>query len=225
MTAPQYDGYIPEAPAENVPRGTVFALAVVPLGIVAFVVLWNFNWLASIVGFGVAAGAVYFYRLGSGGRISRAGATRIAVITIATMLLAFVAAVVFDVLIAFTGETDSTWIAALTSPEFWAFNSYVLAQPGVLSSYLPSFLIGLGLSALGCFSVLRGAFQSSKVEPAAAFEYPITPTPGSYTAPDAPGSYTAPQAPGTYTAPPVADSTPPTYGERVEPTDPNAPKA
>ena len=212
MTAPQYDGYIPEAPAENVPRGTVFALAVIPLGIVAFVVLWSFNLLASIVGFGVAAGAVFLYRLGSGGRVGRGGATRIAVITIATMLLALAAAVVFDVLIAFTGETGDTWIAALTSPEFWAFNSYVLAQPGVLSSYLPSFLIGLGLSALGCFSVLRGAFQSSKVEPAAAFEYPIAPTPGSYTAPSATDST-------------VADPTPPAYGERVEPTDPNAPKA
>jgi len=224
MTAPQYDGYIPEAPAENVPRGTVFALAIIPAGIIVWVAIWAIGFIASIVGFAVAAGAVFLYRLGSGGRVGRAGAIRILIITIATMFLAFGASLVFDVLIAFTSETDSTWIAALTSPEFWAFNSYVLAQPGVLSSYLPSFLIGLGLSALGCFSVLRGAFQSSKVEPAAAFEYPITPTPGSYTAPDAPGSYTAPQAPGSYTAPPVADSTPPTYGERVEPTDPNAPK-
>ena len=168
--------YVPELPAENVQRATIFTLAIIPAGIIVWVLIWSIGFVASIVGFAVAYGAVFLYRLGSGGRIGRGGAIRIALITIVTMLLAFVAGVAVDALKAWIDGTDISWIAALTSPEFWSFFSYIVVQPEVISEYALSFIIALGLSALGCFSVLRAAFSSAATETPAAYEYPIAPT-------------------------------------------------
>ena len=68
-------------PSENVQRGVIFALIVLPLGIVAWDILWSVGFVASIVAFGVAWAAVRLYRIGSGGRITRSGAIAVTVIT------------------------------------------------------------------------------------------------------------------------------------------------
>jgi len=164
-----------ELPAENVQRGTVFALAIVPAGIIVWVLIWSIGFVASIVGFAVAYGAVFLYRLGAGGRIGRSGAIRIAIITIVTMLLAFAAGVYADGVVVYSDATGTGWFESLASPDFWSFMSLILAEPEVLSSYALPFLIALGLSALGCFSVLRAAFSSASAETPAVYEYPITP--------------------------------------------------
>ncbi len=71
------------------PRGTLLALLIIPAGIIAWVVLWQFGLIASIVALGIAIGALWLYRIGSGGRISRTGAIRVTIITVVTLLLAF----------------------------------------------------------------------------------------------------------------------------------------
>jgi len=44
----------PSLPSENVPRGTLLTLLIIPAGILAWVLLWQFGLVASIVAFGVA---------------------------------------------------------------------------------------------------------------------------------------------------------------------------
>jgi hypothetical protein len=41
-------------PSENVQRGVIFALIALPVGVVAWDILWSFGFVASIVAFGVA---------------------------------------------------------------------------------------------------------------------------------------------------------------------------
>lgn len=143
-------------PSENVQRGTLLALLIVPAGIIAWVLLWSVGFIASIVAFGVAIGAMWLYRLGSGGRISRTGAIRITVITIVTLLLAFVAGMITDQLAAFTRAFQAGRFL-----EFFVINIQLNA-----GAYAIPFLMALGFGALGCFSILRNAFQQTRPEPA-----------------------------------------------------------
>lgn len=199
---------VPALPPENVQRGTVFTLAIIPAGVIVWAVIWSFGFIASLVAFGVALGAVFLYRLGSGGRIGRQGAVSVTLITIVTLLVAFFAGIVVDGLKGFSEATGENWMSLITNPVFWDQLFAILGEDGVLSSYAPNFGLALLFGALGCFSVLRGAFREAAATPPAAFEYP-----------------TAPQANGVgvdYSAlPPV---TPPAAEPTTEPTDPNAPR-
>ncbi|CAN5283072.1 hypothetical protein BH11ACT3_BH11ACT3_18580 [soil metagenome] len=177
----------PSVPTENVPRGTIFALAIIPAGIIVWVILWRVGFIASIVSFGVALGAMWLYRFGSGGRVSRTGAIRVTIIVIATILLAFVAGIVSDnprgYGIAFQNGT---------------FASLVLRAIGF---NFVSFLLALLFGALGCFGVLRQAFQQTRAAnpdaaAQAAFGQPANPyTPGSPSTPASPYTQAGPPAP------------------------------
>jgi len=150
----------PSLPSENVPRGTLMALLIIPAGIIAWVILWQFGLIASIVALGIAIGALWLYRLGSGGRISRMGAIRVTIITIAALLLAFLAGLVADVLPLYASQRNVNFVSALTSGEFWeVFNHAVANNFGDVAVQL---VIALVFGALGCFSVLRTAFVQTR---------------------------------------------------------------
>ncbi|MDP9028441.1 MAG: hypothetical protein M3N46_12995 [Actinomycetota bacterium] len=211
-------------PSENLQRGVIVALIVVPLGIVAWDVLWSVGFVASIVAFGVAWASVRLYRLGSGGRITRPGAIAVTIITIATLVLAYVSGFVVDVVQALMKQGASV-TEALAYPPFWGYVGQAMVTPQSLVSLLLAALFG----ALGCFSVLRGAFRLSRVPQDATS--PNVPTAGpystSYTAPGSvpvqptlmnPEGTPAVPSPPAATAPdvPVVPSaTPPAYGERI----------
>lgn len=155
-----------DLPSENVQRGTIFALLVVPVGIIVWLLIWSIGWIASVVAFGVAVGAMFLYRFGSGGRVGRTGAITVTVITIGTLLLSFFAGLVLDIGTVFTSQTGVTWVEALTGSDFWqVFSTSVNAGFGSVAG---SFAIALGFGVLGCFSVLRSAFaQANAAAPAA----------------------------------------------------------
>lgn len=169
--------YVPAQRAtENVPRGTIFALAVVPLGIIAWVLLWSLGFIASFVAFGVSFGAVALYRIGSGGVVGRTGAIRVAVITVVTLALAIFAGLVSDVMSSYVRIAKTNVIDALFSPKFWSVFQHTLSEPGVIGNLAPSLLISVAFAALGCFSVIRGAFRTTAPGTAAAAPGSISPT-------------------------------------------------
>ena len=114
-------------PSENVQRGVIFALIVLPLGIIAWDILWSVGFVASIVAFGVAWAAVRLYRIGSGGRITRSGAIAVTVITIVTLALAFVSGFVVDVVQALVKQGASV-SEALSYPPFWGYVGQAMTQ-------------------------------------------------------------------------------------------------
>ncbi len=147
--------------AENVGRGTIVALLVVPLGVIAWVIIWNFGIIASIISFGISWGAVKLYRLGSGGLVSRAGAIRIIIITFATVLLAIFSGIVSEVAIALGQANGISAFDALGSSRFWDTLSQALNEPTVLQSLVPSILMAIAFSVLGCYSTLRNTLRAS----------------------------------------------------------------
>ena len=80
-------------PFDDAVRGAVFALAMVPVGVGLWLILWKLGWMAPIAAFGTAAGAARLYRAGStagrGGSMTRRGAGVVVAVTAVTVLLAF----------------------------------------------------------------------------------------------------------------------------------------
>lgn len=155
-----YEGQ-PAAPLENVGRGTVVALLAVPAGIIVWVIIWSIGIVASIVSFGVAYLALFLYRLGSGGPVSRAGAVRITIITLGTVVLAIIAGLVSDVAIGIGRVANVSPIEALSSPRFGeVFTTYLTQSgPGLAFSIVLAIVFGI----FGCFSILRSAFRATAV--------------------------------------------------------------
>lgn len=192
-------------PPENVRRGVIFALLALPAGVIAWDLLWSVGFIASIVAFGVAYLAARLYRLGSGGRVTRSGAIAIAVITIGTLIVAFISGFAIDIVGEYSRVTGASITESLLSPRFWSIVFTSMAAPQSLISLLLAAVFG----ALGCFSILRNAFRQTTVAPGAA---------------GAPASYALPATDPAAAEPPVSDPTvpaPPKYGVRLsdEPDD------
>ncbi len=188
-------------PTENVQRGVIFALIVLPVGVVAWDILWSFGFVASIVAFGVAYLAVRLYRFGSGGRVTRSGAIAIAVITIGTLVIAFISGFAVDLLGDYSRISGQSIPESLVSPRFWGIVFGAMFQP----QSLISLLLAAAFGALGCFGILRGAFRQTTAQPAVG----VAPTIDTLT-PTADPSVPLPPAP----APGVVLN-----GEVVPPTD------
>ena len=145
-------------PSENVQRGVIFALLALPAGVIAWDILWNFGFVASIVSFGIAYIAARLYRFGSGGRVSRTGAIAIAVITIGTLIIAFISGFAVQIVGLYSNEFGTSIPESLLAPRFWSivFASMTTGQA------LISLLLAAVFGALGCFGILRNAFLQTR---------------------------------------------------------------
>jgi len=149
---------------ENVVRGLLLALVVIPVGAAAWVLLWNFGFIASIVSFGIAWAAVRLYRVGSGAPITRGAFWGIIGIIIVALVVSFLAAIASDLITA----TGLSWSTALTSDRFWSvYWDNIFANPKLWSAYLPNILMMILFGALGCFGTIRRLSRESRARAAA----------------------------------------------------------
>jgi hypothetical protein len=192
-------------PPENLRRGVIFALVALPVGVVAWDLLWSFGFVASIVAFGVSYLAVRMYRFGSGGRITRSGAIAVTVITIGTLIIAFISGFAVDVIGEYSRITGQSISESLGSTRFWSIVFADMTDP----KSLISLLLAAAFGALGCYGTLRAAFRQTRVLPA-----------GAATTTDATvdSAQSAAEAIATPAAEPTtrpADTAPPRYGVRL----------
>jgi hypothetical protein len=150
----------PATPHEDVVRGALFTLLVVPVGVIVWALIWSLGFIASIVAFAVALAALWLYRIGARGTISKAGAFVVTGITAATLLLAFFAGIVLDGIRGVAEASGMGWLEVAAEPGFWSLFWAVL--PAALGDYTLDFLLALAFGALGCFTVLRSAFAQAK---------------------------------------------------------------
>lgn len=166
----------PPQPTEDVGRGTLLALLAVPAGIIVWVLVWSIGFIVSIISFGVAYLAVFLYRLGSGGTISRPGAIRVTIITLATVVLSIIAGIVSDVAISIGRIAKISPFEALLMPQFGEVFGTYIGDPAVIGGLAPSILIAIAFGVLGCFGILRGAFRATAPEqPVAQQPWPTLP--------------------------------------------------
>ncbi|MET3810536.1 hypothetical protein [Arthrobacter sp. UYEF3] len=114
---------------ENTMRGTLFAVAVIPVGVGLWMILWKLGWMTSIVAFLTAAGAARLYLAGSmasgsmaSGSMSRRGARVVVAVTAATVLLSFLGGIWLHLTTDFTG-------ALLMALLFGALGCFVSLRP------------------------------------------------------------------------------------------------
>jgi hypothetical protein len=140
---------IQAAPA-NMKRGLLFASAVTPAGIIAWVVLWQMGFIASLVAFGVAYGATWLYKKGSGEqKISKAAYPLLALI-IATIVLAFLAGMISDGWSVYSSDGHGDFWSA----DFWSFIAANFSSGDLWSQYLGDIFMSLVFGAIGAGGVI-----------------------------------------------------------------------
>ena len=199
----------PVLPPENVGRGLLFSLIAVPVGVILWTVIWAIGIISALVAFAVAAGAVWLYRKGSGGRVSFKGVIVIGVVTLATLILAFITGLVWDYA-GYVGDElgGVSQFEALNHPLFWT--AFSLDFNALFVGNLPNFGLALLFGVLGAFSVLRSVFKEAAAAPAQAFDFPLG-DPAAGTQPASP--YAAPTDAAAPAAAPVVNPAP-----TIEPT-------
>lgn len=146
-----------ETQAVHPRRGVVLALLVIPLGIAAWVFLWQFGFIASVVAWGVAAGAVWLYQLGAAQQVTKAVAPYILGVILAGVILAFLGGMASDAWIAY-GTEEIGGTEGFLSADFVSFFLGNLTSAELWQSYTVDILITLAFTALGAGGVVRGLF-------------------------------------------------------------------
>jgi hypothetical protein len=188
----------PQGQPENVLAGALLALLALPVGVVILALISSIGFVASIVGFLVAFAAVWLYRRGSGGAISRTGAWIVTAIVVLTLLLGIWVSLV----VAFARGLGH--LANIGLPDFWPqFNENL---PDDINANILFIVLIIVFGALGAFRILGRAFVTARQ----------TPNPANLTG----QATTLPPAPQTYhddiDAPPTGSAddktAPPTTG-------------
>lgn len=126
--------------AQNVPlalhsthprRGVVAALLIIPVGVVAWTLLWQFGFIASVVAWGIAAGALWLYSFGAKSEVTKEIVPYLVGIILLGVVLAFLGGMASDAWSAYTsaeiggeggmfsGDFISFFAANLGSAELW----------------------------------------------------------------------------------------------------------
>ncbi|MEY9952861.1 hypothetical protein [Leifsonia sp. EB34] len=149
----------PFTQSERVGRGLALALLIIPAGVIVWTVLWNIGFIASIVTWGVAVGAVWLYRAGSKARVTRGAFWGIIAIVAVTVVLSLLAGIFIDLVDALKVPLGD----ALTDDRVWGlFGDNLFTNGDMWQSYLPSVLLALLFAVLGCFTTLRRASRESR---------------------------------------------------------------
>jgi hypothetical protein len=145
-------------PAENLLRGTLFALLIIPAGVLAWGIVAAFGYISWIVGAGIVFGALALYRYGSGGRVSFAGATRISVVIVITLALSFISGIVMP--------NWSYFSRALGSGKFFEGLAATINRAG--GNLAIDIIAVIAFAIIGIVVAFRTAMQQSKLPPADA---------------------------------------------------------
>lgn len=141
-------------------RGLVYALLAIPLGIAAWLFLWQFGFIASVVAWGIAAGALWFYKLGSKSEVSHAAAPWLIAIILFAVFAAFVSGLVADLwkfAVNDAGEYGDQPV--FWSNDFWTYVWDNITYWDFLVQYWLEFIFALVFAALGAGNVLWDLFK------------------------------------------------------------------
>ena len=144
----------PANPNEDVIKGGLFALLAIPLGVILLVLLSSIGFVASIVGFVVAFSAVWLYRKGSGGFISRTGAWVVTLIVLASLLIGIWASLVVG------AAGGITHLSTIGDPRFWPLFNQAFGE--IVSDQILFIVLILAFGALGSFRILGRAFATAR---------------------------------------------------------------
>ena len=138
------------AAVEIVPRGILWSLGAIPLGMAATVIIWKLGFVASITSFLMAGGAAFLYTRGARSAPRRGLVPLVGVIVVGVVacFFAIVAADLSEVYYSPVGQS-------LGYPSVVGFVSNNLFNTAVLGHYGMDLVMFFAFAALGVFSTLR----------------------------------------------------------------------
>lgn len=165
---------------ENVGRGTLFALATIPIAFIVFGIFGYLQFYPFIVGIATPFVAAWLYRLGSGGKLTRSGWVPFIVISLVSVALGGLAGVIGAAYKVFGSGGQ--------------FGNAILVQ---LRNFNPAnggggffLLLGVVLGVIGIFVALRQA-NATPAQQIAQTTAQWTPPPADPAAPPPPAAPTA----------------------------------
>lgn len=144
-------------------NGLLLASLSIPVGIVLWVILWNYGFMASFVAFAIAWLAVYLYKLGAKKDVSKQSAPYLLAIILVGIVLSFLGGMALDAVRFYVEGTDQSLLQAIVTADFWAFFAgNIFGNAELWSSYAVDIIIALAFGVLGCFSIVKYMFVPDK---------------------------------------------------------------
>jgi len=152
----------------NYKRGALFALGGPLVGIIAWVIVWQVGFIASIVAFLMAWLTIKLFRLGAGG-IDRKSLNIVLPYIVAGLLLAILASMADDAAHFVMKQNElagfSDFWFVITKPDFWDFWFYNLTHNSLVwKDFIGSILASLALAALGTYSTIKSLFITENAQ-------------------------------------------------------------
>lgn len=152
MTAP--------ATSQNNNKGILTALLIIPVAVGLWLLLWSFGFIASIVAFVVAYGAIWLYKVASSGRNPSKRDTYLLIAVIAAaVILSFVSGIVADAWAGYSEVVGSE--ADFFGEDFQSILWPILGDATIWSDYMPDLVISLVFAVLGAGSVVKDLVKPS----------------------------------------------------------------
>lgn len=143
-------------------QGRLLSLLVIPAGITLWVLLWRAGFMASIVSFGIAYGALWLFQAGAKEAPSRSDAYFLVGVIVVAVIASFLGGMISDGWYAWHNEFDEA--AGFFSGDFWSFMTANLLEPGLWSSYTVDILLSLVFAALGAGGLIKDLLSPAEVE-------------------------------------------------------------
>lgn len=148
-------------------KGLTIAALSIPLGIVAWDILWNGGFIASIVAFGIAWLAVKLFTKTTGFQPDVKAAKALIAIIVAGVVLGFLSGIVMDINKFFIQDTNIGAFQALGMGDFWMTVWTNLTQNGKMwGGYAFDIIISVVFAFLGCRSIISELIAASRPQPA-----------------------------------------------------------
>jgi hypothetical protein len=149
-------------PKPNILRGVLYSLLVIPAGVAAWLLLWQYGFIASVVAWGIAWGAAWLYSWGSGREVTKEAAPYIIAVILISVILAFFSGMVSDIWGAYTTELGGK--EGFFSEDFLATVWSNLIWWDYLSGYMMDLLISIVFAALGAGGIIYNLYTSDQTK-------------------------------------------------------------
>lgn len=147
-------------------KGVLLSLAIIPITVILWVVVWRMGFIASLVSFVTAYGAIWLYKLGSRGAMTKAAAAILVVIMLVSVGLAFLGGMASDGYDVYKDEVDAS--AGIFDAGFVDFYVSNLSNGELWSSYTNDILMSLVFVVLGAGWAVKDLFVPPTKEKAKA---------------------------------------------------------
>lgn len=151
-----------------VTRGRLLSLLVIPAGIALWVLLWKAGFMASLVSFGIAYGALWLFQFGAKMQPTRSDAYFLIGVILAGVILSFLGGMVSDAWVAWSEEFGET--SSFFSGEFWSFVMDNFSSSELWGAYMIDILLSLLFAALGTGGMIKDLLSPASDEKLATDE-------------------------------------------------------